>query len=518
MACVTDIEFWSTIGCALGRNLESGKQGHRIHEKCRDAIERIDGLVETDRRQVLDASFALNEHQFCSVLRDLRMQWSSLISTGYLLLIDETILSSDSKKAANKGRIRFIEGKPHPKGYFYNASVQKLLLSKSIFVLDLEVKWGFDSPNMGDAAIAIVRRCEQQYSHPFDVLLDSGYPASKFLLRPLAGITSKFVCSVSTAKVSGALRHLPMCIGPISHLDQHMVFRNKKRQLTAYMRTTKEYTICLVTNAASDPIWRPPKLPPRAMSWSQASSLAANFSVNEMVHLLGFPKPTDAELDEDEVRYAWKFIKKHTGVDISAPLDSSGFVSRESLGDLLLPELKRIADIVGVKKKISMKKDDYIDSILRKHPKASPAEFSQSNRKKRKEATNAVPSHILCRSLEKELQDVKRRFLQTVKQPDFASMYAKNYGLEDQMNSLIYDNFRHTLSHRFSVTMSWNILYICTINAFGLWKEIQLDRLKSASKSIYRQVKNTPLVDFCNNLLIQLADYVCFPTAASAKR
>jgi hypothetical protein len=51
------------------------------------------------------------------------MQLQKLVKPGIVLAIDETILGSNSKSAKRNGMIR----KPHPKGYFINMGLQKLL-------------------------------------------------------------------------------------------------------------------------------------------------------------------------------------------------------------------------------------------------------------------------------------------------------------------------------------------------------------------------------------------------------
>ena len=108
------------------------------------------------------------------VIADLhRSKIAEILKAGSLLCVDETILSSDSEVGSQRGCLKYITEKPHPTGYFAHCAVQKLMRSQSVIVLDVESKWNFYCPSMGDAAWNLIKQCETTFQSEFVVLLDS---------------------------------------------------------------------------------------------------------------------------------------------------------------------------------------------------------------------------------------------------------------------------------------------------------------------------------------------------------
>jgi hypothetical protein len=122
---------------------------------------------------MLQAAFSIEDSGWASVVSHLRSQWCENINPGMLLVVDESILASESKQAYYEGKLKYIEGKPHPKGYFFNGALQRFRYSQCVFMIDLEYKLGFNSNSMGDALLVIVERSEKQFSKSFVVLADS---------------------------------------------------------------------------------------------------------------------------------------------------------------------------------------------------------------------------------------------------------------------------------------------------------------------------------------------------------
>ena len=173
-----------------------------------------------DRMQKVRASFDMVEAH-CSIIKERTAdRWCDNVTPGKLLVVDETILLDVSRRAILKNMIRYIPGKPVPKGLFINGALQRFHKSQAVYALDLEYKWCADSVGMGDALLALVVRCERRTTATFVVLADSGYPSSRILLEPHPEIQSTFICSVSVANVSGSLRFMPQAISdhcPMEH-------------------------------------------------------------------------------------------------------------------------------------------------------------------------------------------------------------------------------------------------------------------------------------------------------------
>jgi hypothetical protein len=87
----------------------------------------LKGAITPDRYSTLLAAFCLDDPTSGAAFLHHRMQLQKLVKPGTVLAIDETILGSNSKSAKRNGMIRYIPGKPHPKGYFINMGLQKLL-------------------------------------------------------------------------------------------------------------------------------------------------------------------------------------------------------------------------------------------------------------------------------------------------------------------------------------------------------------------------------------------------------
>ena len=132
----------------------------------------------------------------------------SLISISRLICIDESIIACYSKSATRRGMIRFIPGKPNPKGYFFNAALTRLSLTRKPLLLNVYIKQEFSSLGMGDAARELVLHLERVFHREFLVLLDSGYPAFSMIKQSNYSGNSKFICSCSSAKISSSFSAL----------------------------------------------------------------------------------------------------------------------------------------------------------------------------------------------------------------------------------------------------------------------------------------------------------------------
>jgi hypothetical protein len=102
---------------------------------------------------------------------------------------------------------------------------------------------------MKHALLAIVYRLEEQLDTPFVVLADSGYPASSIIGHPRKDMKSKFICSVSSAKVAESLQFIAEAAIDCLPLNRNSLIWSEKEGLVAYCHHQKTYTQVLVTNA-----------------------------------------------------------------------------------------------------------------------------------------------------------------------------------------------------------------------------------------------------------------------------
>lgn len=498
----TPREFWIIIGLKLCANVRLKPNKLDKAQGLVDQKNRLQSLLSSeDRRTNLLAALKLDKQNLQSILTQLTERWQSYILPGKFLVVDETILGSESLQAAKEGMLRYIEGKPHPKGYFFNAALQRFRHSRCVYILDLEIKLDFDSLGMGDALLSLIQRCEERSGKHFVVFADSGYPASRLLIDPTNSIKSKFVASVSVAKVSGQLRMLPEAFQTIGKLNQEFVLYNERLRLHAFIRRSKEFTQCLVTNlyqTQAEISVRP------RMTYDQAICLATNFTLSELVSIFNLPIPTHYS---SESNHMWIFLKQQYGVDLSSPVDSTGFVTRQSLTKLALPAIKEIANAVQVQSKVGMKKEAYIDKILAKHPKALVEEMP-IRRKSGKRKHDDISPTVQAKNTKKELENLKVKLSTPTDRPtEFAVHYSASYGWQDRMNSLIYDHLHHQASPTPESKLFWICIFLPLVNAYGLWREQRLSELKTAAEKNRASAQQPPLFDFMIQVCTQLADW-----------
>ena len=465
-------EFWLCFGKWLLHQVKYSNQApYRVEGEIEYAYNSIKGGLTKDRYDTLLAAFQLEEEPLTGAFLDHRQRLANLVKPGNLLVIDESILASNSKLAKREGKMRYIPGKPHPKGLFANMGLQKLLYCRYPLVFDVECKWSNLSLSMCDALLAIVARLENQFGAGFLVIADSGYPASIILEGDRMRMKSRFICSVSTAKVSGGLRRLAVAANECLPVNRKTVLFHQDRGLVAYAHRLAAYTQVLVSNACDVIDQAPVAVYPRAMTFQQASILAMNFSVQEMVRILGFPAPAPQELVGYD-RYPCNYILKMTGHDISGPLDTEGYVSKESLLPLNIEAIRGIAEYCNINH-TGKKKKDLIELILKRHPRAKPPEPPTWHQKikRAQDAMDASPK--VAEHIEIELHTLIDQIMPATDEPEFATVYRKNYGLEDRFNYMLY---RYFAQHRCKTATSkytWLYFYVCIWNAFAIWTEKQ---------------------------------------------
>lgn len=499
---VDRLELLALVGWIIGKNLMAGDKSDSLPSGVGSAVASLKSFfVSKDRRATLHGAFNFSRDNLTRLSRAMSIRFVKLIIPGCVLVIDESILETASLKAALEGMLRYIKSKPRPKGLFFNGALQRFLYSGSVYILDLEIKWDFNSLSMADALLEIVRRLEEACARTFVVLADSGFPASKLLLRPTTTIKSKFICSVSASHVSGSLHTLAVAASSTLAFGQETTLYNPHLQLMAYAHKTKKYTICLVTNW--DVRFHSRRTEAR-ITYTQAAALAKHFTVAEMVNALRFPRPDPGSREETN---AWLYIRKVFGVNLAYPTDDEGYVTEATLSDLKKLDLQRIARIIGVKQHDSTKKAELVSKILKHHPGTKPQERPPAHPTKKRKATWPVSDEEF-RKVKRNFQDMKKLLMKESARPEFAQLYSQSYGWQDRFNALLYSTFKPADATRPEAKLTWMLLYTCVINSCSLWQEHQASLLPTPKARAAFRHRLPPLSTFASNLVIQLASYI----------
>ena len=496
---MSEDEFWITIAIWLLRQLKKGNRSDLLKS---GELEEIEGdvkmLMTEDRFQELKRALVLDEEAFYEQIAHFRTSCADVIIPGKLLPIDESIFNSHSKAASRLGMLRFIENKPHPKGYFFHGALQKFVKSKTIFVLDLEMKWHHESPSMKECLLNIVSRCEKVYNNHFIVLTDSGYPASRIIEDFPSCVKSKFIASVSISHLSGSLRCLAEAGIATLKQGHPILLRRKNDGLLAFLCKKPNYTQCLVTNVWNESIDGPKKDVAVKLNVHQALALTQVFSVQEMIEKLGLPAAS-----ETEIRYPFKYLHRISGVDLTTPLDSEGYVSSNSLLPFSMQETRQIAELLGIKI-THLKKEQLIAAILQRHPRANHSLQIEATKKKKKRVSPTPINDTSLKQLKQAFNQQSDRLLQKTSAPSFVKLYTENYGLQDRMNELIYGVFRHQVSKGVNTKYTWALLYIMLINSSSLWKEWKTLKPGSGDFSPQFEVGQKALVKFAWKVVKQI--------------
>jgi hypothetical protein len=471
----TTREFFIAFVLWLLGQLEHSSNAHCLPDK---RVESVKSMLKTslpkDRQQTLAAGLSLPakslrplvEHSFELLLK--------VIKLGNLIVVDETILSSDSKKGAKRGCLKYIPEKPHPKGYFAHCALQKLLYSQSVVILNMHDKWNYSSPSMGASALNLILQCERYCKRSFICILDSGYPASDFLVKPQPLLKSKFLCSVSVSAVSGTLNSLAMAGQHFLKNRQTVVLYSPTLKLTTCIQGHDAYTSCIVTNAFLPKENIDEERHPLNFSVKDTKTLDS-LSWPALVRIASTFDPTLPE-DTNQLQDKRKMIFGLTGVDVSAPVDDLGFITASTLGQVGIVQIREIANDIGIQitshgKPIN--KPQLVEAILEKHPQAA------HNPKKRTAPDDT--SNDSRPQRQRYLDHLKSRLL-TLREPSyFAKLYLLNYGMEDRFNQLIYERFRQQLARTAEQKYSWLLLYAYIVNTWGLYKELLMEAHRAKS-------------------------------------
>lgn len=503
----TPEEFWATFALWLLNQVIHSKRGSNLPlDQVNDVKTKLKSDLTKDRKEVLQASMSFSSEAIMAIADHHRSKIAEMVKAGSLLCIDETILSSDSKVGAHRGCLKYIPEKPHPKGFFAHCAVQKLMRSQSIIVLDVESKWNFHCPSMGDAAWNLVKQCETTFGCEFVVLLDSGYPASRFLCESHMAIKSKFICSVSVAKVSGKLRVLAEVAKHFLRKTECIVVYSPMLDLVATLHGKQQYTSALVTDY----------FVPSSNHVEDSSPL--KMGIRDARVLTKFSRPiflqiADAfapwlSLDTKCLSSQRHHILQLTGADIGSPIDQNGCVTPRSLKSLIIEDLRDVAHMSGIQSTKGGRlkaKETLMKEILAVHPQAIHKQSYDGTKRKGKRPSSFTPSEEQLIQQNRILSKLKARFLIQRAVPKYAEHYAKNYGDEDRFNYLLYDCFRHQLARSPEQHYTWLLLYIYVVNSWTIFKETLLEHAFTENHPPHPDARIT-LEAFCWNLVSQIAD------------
>lgn len=506
---VSESEFWIAFALWLSKQVMLGQNHHHLSPSMYMAVERLQNSMPKDRLQAILSAFSFSEPHIVRLIKMLADRTNAIVTAGYLFIVDESILNSESKVATRQGMLKQIDGKPHSRGYFFHCGIQKTLFSHCVLVFDVEIKWSRQTGSMYDCAVSIVERCEKRYKRPFVVCLDNGYPASYALMQDHPHITSKFICSVSNGKVSGVLRGLVQTADATMSIGEKVTLVCDAPSLVAFIWRKRTITICLVTNAYGV---KPPEdieeqIEPkfRGMSYSQVFCLYNNFSPGELQLRFGFPH-LDDDSTRGEPRYYWKYLRRVTGVDLALPSDFEGVVTEASLRPLDLKELKEMARLNNINLRAEAKRKQVVEAIVRHHP--ANLAMNQRSEARIKDPPPKDTTAVLQaqRDLRRIYSDLKHCYLQDTSAPNFYEQYVDNYGLEDRLNAQIYRNFKHTISKTPAQKLTWAVFYLFLINARTIFLEHSLSGLQDVEKVRAARAHLPPLAVFCASIVEQIAD------------
>lgn len=500
---MTDTEFWKFFAIWLFDQVKGSLSAAHVELGPMEVIrQKLEASLSEARLEALRAAITMDEATFRTCVDDFRTRCYNICTPGKLLTIDETIISSESGLAAHLGFLRYIPGKPYEKGYFCHFACVKLLLSNCVFVLDAEFKWGFVSLSMTDSALVLVHRLEREFGDGFVVICNSGYAAGRLLGAASHNSSSRYICSVSGAKVSGAFRMIVEKANSLFKIGHRVVWHNVESDFMAVIRRTAEYTICLITNCQRPVDETELEPPARPLSYKQAFAIFDNFSVPEMVRLLSFPQPIDSP-NRSETSHPIRYLKRVTGIDLASPLDAEGFVTKATLTPLSINHVKAIAEEIGINKQHG--KQELISRILKKHPKAERAEETDTEQSEDDDLDDLKAAQAKVTSLKRQVDELRRRLSPRAPQPQFEEMYLANYGLEDRWNSDLYATFRHQTSKNPEQKAAWLFFYMCLSNARSLRHELILSKQPRTPTKKQSRIDRQTLGRFCLEAFKQLA-------------
>lgn len=157
------------------------------------------------------------------------------------------------------------------------------------------------------------------FGKSFVLILYSGFSAGSIIRQLRKDIVSKIIISCSVSRVSGVFRHLVEA-GSLNFQNAEKTLLCRPRDnLVAIIANKPKYTQVLITNACQLyglPVLEPP------LSFSHGRGIYGQ----EMVAHFNWPAPSTNETDSRDI-YHLSYVRRATGVDLTAPLDSDNYVS-----------------------------------------------------------------------------------------------------------------------------------------------------------------------------------------------
>lgn len=512
---INEDDFWICWGIWLADQLLKSKGASDGVKKDIESVKKqLKERFPNDRFEAVRPHFNLDEPTLRRAAQASFDSLANAINIGNLVVVDETISHSNSKDASRRGMLRYIPGKPHPKGYFCNMILTKLLRTKLPLILDVEFKWSRQSLSMGDAALELTRRIELRYGRGFCLIVDSGYPAASMIGYMFKDHLSTMIVSCSISKVSGVYRHLVETATTIFKIGEKTLLWREKDHLVVWVHKKANYTQVLVTNECLISDSPPFVRPLHKMTFKQAFSLASNFTIGEMQDHFQWPAPLTTEEDPNEL-YSFDYVSRVTGVDLVSPLDGDLYVSQNSLKILTAPAIESLSEYWNVRKANTKAKN--IENILRVHPKAKPAPPPNPAKSKKRKLDSNDATDQLVRSLENDSRILKKKLMSTESRPAFAELYTLNYGLEDRVNAILYYYFNQTSSVGPESRYTWLYFYLCLIDSYVLRTEREAKRDETDEKYPEDQSLWKGFPNFILSLLRDINTQCRHPTKTSKK-
>lgn len=77
-----------------------------------------------------------------------------------------------------------------------------------------------------------------------------------------------------------------------------------------------------------------------------------------------------------------------------------------------------------------------------------------------------------------------KQFMPHSETPAFATVYRKNYGLEDRFNAILYAYFAQNRCKTAACKYTWLYFYICLWNAYALYTEKSTPAIRAHGNSV----------------------------------
>lgn len=509
----SEAEFFSVFALWMIQQLEHEKMGPPIALSTLEAARvKLENSMSADRRHTLLASVGLPMARLKHMVDIYRTSLPTFMKFGKILAVDESFLTTEANMDHRHNLPPFMRSvnrsaAPH----VGDCMVQRLLLSKSPVITNLHLRDEHSSADLNETAVNLILQMENEFrseesynDSPFLVLLDANCSASNFLCSGSGAFKSKFIGSVASHNDTGPLRQL-VEVGKVGlRPPQAVLLHSPKLSLTAYLQGSSQSPWAVITDAFA-PMDKPDKRSHRLPISEESARSLASWNASDFDLLMSNIDPLYVK-DSEMLENRQKAIFELTGHDTGSPVNEEGFVTNLTLQLLTIEQLQSTAHMIGAD--VSqyddfMNKDALIHKILEVHPRAMHVPLHQQHEEAAGfgDFNNAEDP---TRDLEQRLKDILARLLEPGPEPDFYSLYANNFGIDDRLAYLRFEHWQHTYSKSETSKYAWLLFYVSLVNVFAFSQEIQAECQVNDHGAV-KPEQLPSVMEFCVSLVHQIA-------------